>query len=94
MEAFGRPAMAKTHCCPATSTRSCFVASGGAIHRLPLPDPGDLKEKSDLGATAQAAQLSVRGRGSLQLPSAALALGPHGLGAGCWAQGAARRRVR
>jgi hypothetical protein len=28
-----------------------------AIHRLPLPDAADLKEKFDLGATAQAAQL-------------------------------------
>ena len=49
--------MAKTHRCPAMSTRFCIVAFGAAIHRLPLPDAADLKEKFDLGVTARAARL-------------------------------------
>ena len=44
-----------------------YVASAAAIHRLPLPDAADVKEKFDLGATAQAAQLVVRGSRSAEI---------------------------
>jgi hypothetical protein len=38
-----------------------FVAKGAAIHRVPLPDSADPKEKFDLAPTRQATQLVVRG---------------------------------
>lgn len=48
----------------AVATRRHFwiVAAGDAARRLPLADAADVKEKSDLGATAQPAQLVVRGK--------------------------------
>jgi hypothetical protein len=39
--------------------RFCFVATGAAIHRLPLPDAADLTQNATFGDTTQAAELVV-----------------------------------
>ena len=61
--------------------RLSLDASGAAIHWLPPPDDADPKEKFDLGATPQAAQLVVR---ESRMGGAAASGTPTGLAPRAW----------
>ena len=52
--------MAKTHRCPATSTRFCFVAAGAVGSRLPLRAAVDRKQKSGLAGAERVRWLGLR----------------------------------
>jgi hypothetical protein len=71
------PSAQNTSLTPARDGDECrFVASGAALHRLPLPDAPDLKEKFDLRATTRTTRLVVGESGSVATRTVASAHGP------------------